>query len=267
MSGVIKSGNTPYLFSFASSAVRLCKAAKNKGIDLRGANFIMAGEPITEDRLAVLERNGAKGIPIYASAETGVIGTGCLNPEAADEVHLAHDLYALIQPEQDENHLSSNKLFITSIENKAPFIMLNLSLGDQAMMTTRKCDCPLQHLGWETHLLNIRSYEKLTAGGITLLDSDLIAVLENILPSIYGGYSTDYQLLEEEIGGEPRLTLLVNPEIGNVDLDDVGKTFLEGIHSKNSILWRTPGFFKVKNQKPILATSGKMLHLHSELSN
>ena len=47
--------------------------------------------------------------------------------------------------------------------------MLNVSLGDQAVMVQHACGCPLQTLGWDTHLYTIRSYEKLTGGGMTSL--------------------------------------------------------------------------------------------------
>jgi hypothetical protein len=53
-------------------------------------------------------------------------------------------------------------------------------------------------LGWTTHLRDIRSQEKLTAGGMTFLDTDLIRVLEEVLPARFGGAPTDYQLVEEE---------------------------------------------------------------------
>ena len=73
-------------------------------------------------------------------------------------------------------------------------------------------------MGWTTHLREIRSHEKLTAGGMTFLDTDLIRVLEEVLPARFGGAPTDYQLVEEEAAeGQPRVRLLVHPRIGAVD--------------------------------------------------
>ena len=37
-------------------------------------------------------------------------------------------------------------------------------MGDRAAVAERACGCPLERLGWTTHLQDIRSYEKLTAG-------------------------------------------------------------------------------------------------------
>lgn len=55
-----------------------------------------------------------------------------------------------------------------------------------------------ERLGWTLHLHGIRSVEKLTAAGMTFLDSDVIRVLEEVLPGRFGGGPTHYQLVEEE---------------------------------------------------------------------
>jgi hypothetical protein len=174
-----------------------------------------------------------------------------------------HDLYAVIHPEGSGENIPPKALFITSVEKKSPFIMLNLSMGDEAAITKRKCGCRMHSLGWETHLHSIRSYEKLTTGGLTLLDTDVIRVLEELLPARFCGGPTDYQLLEDESDGQPSLTLLVSPAIGRVDASEIGEAFLEGIRAANSGLWRTPGFFSVDRRRPIPTVSGKIQHLHA----
>src|SRR5262249_61133511 len=70
---VIAGGNTPHLFTFASSAVRVCEAALACGIDIAGARFMLVGEPTTEARLASMRRVGAQGLPRYATTESGPI--------------------------------------------------------------------------------------------------------------------------------------------------------------------------------------------------
>ena len=40
-------------------------------------------------------------------------------------------------------------------------------MGDEATFSDRSCGCPVEELGWRVHLHSIRSYEKLTGGGIT----------------------------------------------------------------------------------------------------
>jgi hypothetical protein len=83
-----------------------------------------------------------------------------------------------------------------------------------------------------THLSSIRSFEKLTAGGMTFLDADVVRVLEEVLPARFGGAPTDYQLVEDESeDGQPRVLLLVHPSLGPVGPDEMARTFLATIGS------------------------------------
>jgi hypothetical protein len=266
MEGVLRSGQTPYLFGFASSVVLLCERACEAGIDLQGAKFHMVGEPLTPARLKVVRRIGAEGFSRYGTVETGMIGYGCLKPEYADDMHMFHDLCALIQPEQESERLKipNTALFFTSLLPTAPFILLNVCMGDQAFIEQRACGCPMEALGWTTHIHTVRGYEKLTAGGVALWDTDVIRVLEEVLPSRFGGGPTSYQLVEDEIDAHPRITLRVDPAIGPVNTVEIGQAFLEGIYAAGSRLWLTPGFFRVERQAPMTAGSGKILHLHLE---
>lgn len=270
---VLRAGRTPHLLTFGSSAVRLCQAAFDAGVDLRGAHLTMSGEPITEPRLAAIRRTGAEAMPRYATIECGPIGLGCLLPDAPDDLHLLHDLHALIQPseESDISGLPFLTLFISSLRLTAPFILLNVSMGDQAVVLRRQCGCPLERLGWTTHLHTIRSYEKLTCGGMTFLDTDVIRVLEEVLPARFGGAPTDYQLLEDEAAdGQSRLRLLVHPSVGPLDTNAVADVFLtaigtgSGVERLTELLWRDGGFLRVERLSPRTTASGKILHLHLE---
>jgi hypothetical protein len=238
--------------------------ASEAGIELQGAKFHMVGEPTTDARMEVVHRAGAEGIPRYGCVETGMIGYGCLNPEFADDMHLFHDLYAIVQAETEEERLKipETALFVTSLLPTAPFILMNVCMGDQAYVKQRACGCPMEAMGWATHLHTVRSYEKLTAAGITLWDTDVIRVLEKVLPSRFGGGPTSYQLVEDEIDAQPRITLRVDPAIAPASVDEIGEAFLRGIRADANRLWRTPGFFRVVRKAPMTAGSGKILHLH-----
>ena len=208
---------------------------------------------------------------MYASVEAGPIGDGCLQPEAPDEVHLYHDLVALIQPEssQDDSPAGNGGLFVTSLQPDAPLVFLNASLGDRAVRTERQCGCPLEALGWSTHLHTIRSFEKLTACGMTFFDSDVIQVLEEVLPVRFGGGPTDYQLVEQErADGRPDVQLLVHPRLGPLDIAGVAAAFLEAIGAGDgaerimALQWSQAGLPRVERRPPLLTASGKILHLH-----
>jgi hypothetical protein len=220
----------------------------------------------------MIRRAGVEARPYYAIIECGPMGYGCLKPQFPDEVHFPADLHAVIQPgpgRSEARGLPRHALLVSSLRLTAPLILLNVSFGDQAHMLRRSCDCPLERLGWTTHLHSIRSFEKLTAGGMAFLDGDAERVLEEILPARFGGQPTDYQLVEEEADdGQPRLRLLVDPALGPLDLQEVAAAFLTAIgHGSGAervtrLVWRDGNVFRVERTRPHSTAAGKILHLH-----
>lgn len=271
MADVRRDGGIPHLHTHASSAVRICEAAGAAGLDISGAQFTAASEPMTEARMHAVRRTGARAWPQYASVESGVIGLGCLDPAKVDDMHLLHDRFAAIHSEANAR-LPAQSLLISSLRRSAgPFIFLNISLGDQAAIETRSCGCEMERLGWHTHLHTIRSQEKLTAGGMTFLDKDVIRVLEEVLPAQFGGGPTDYQLLEEVSGdGRSRLRLLVDPALGTIDPGALKEVFLAAIGAGSdserimSLLWNDSDILEVERLAPMKTGAGKILHVHQQ---
>jgi hypothetical protein len=271
MTESLRAGARPHLFSFTSSAVALCQAASRAGIDLTGAYLTVVGEPVTATRMNVMRRLGAEVAVRYAIIECSSIGHGCLSPEAADEVHFLSDLHALVRPGPGVTvaGVPPRGLLLSSLRLAAPFVLLNVSMGDEAEVTERSCGCPLARLGWGTHLHTIRSREKLTAGGMTFLDTDVVRVLEEELPARFGGGPTDYQLVEDEgTDGRPRLRLLAHPALGALDEARVVDAFLTAVGRRGGAeevmarMWHDAGFLKLDRRPPYATPSGKILHLH-----
>ena len=52
---------------------------------------------------------------------------------------------------------------------------------------------------------------------MSYLGGELIALLEEALPARFGGSPSDYQLVEDEVGGLARVELLVSPRVGEVN--------------------------------------------------
>jgi hypothetical protein len=277
MAEVLARGDIPHVMSYPSAVVRICRAAAETGMDLGRVVFTSAGEPLTSARLAVIERTGARIILRYSSVESGPIGYACAARGAPDDVHVLRDLVALVQSSSAGDDaggarapLLPQTLLLSTLRASAPLILINASLGDQAVMSERRCGCPLDSLGWTTHLQEIRSHEKLTAGGMTFLDTDLIRVLEEVLPARFGGAPTDYQLVEEEgESGRPRLRLLVHPRLGAVDAEALAEAFLSAIGARAesdrvmALFWRESKLLRVERQAPLTAPSGKIQHLHA----
>jgi hypothetical protein len=85
------------LTGVASSIVRAAIAAHVAGLDLEGLTVLVHGEPLTAARRQHLEAVGAGIIANYASMELPGLTYGCATPNAADDVHLFEDRYALVQ--------------------------------------------------------------------------------------------------------------------------------------------------------------------------
>lgn len=264
-------GRTPHLYGFASPMARLAEAALAAGLDLAGSRVTVTGEPITAARLAPLQAAGVEASLDYGCAEAGgPVSYGCLRPSAPDDVHFCDDLHALIQPEADHSHpeLPARALLLTSLRTSAPVILLNVSLGDRAHVMRRRCGCPLEGHGWDRHLDGIRSFEKLTAGGMTFLDVDVAAVLETDLPARFGGGPADYQLLEtERADGGPALVLRVHPRVGPLDEGAVRSALLDaigagaGAERVMATYWRAAGLPRVERKPPLVSEKGKFLHV------
>ncbi len=266
-----RAGRTPHLYAFASPVVGLCRAAASARVALDGARFTLTGEPITAARLAAVRATGAEATLDYGSAEAGgPVGYGCLRPTTADDVHFSHDLHALIQPGGDppDPRLPPRALLLSSLRASAPLILLNVSMGDQAVVTRRRCECPLDGHGWQTHLGGIRSFEKLTAGGMTFLDVDVVRVLEEELPSRFGGDPADYQLVDQESrDGAPALALRVHPRLGSLDEAAIRQAFLDAIGGGSgsrrlmALYWRSARLPRVVREPPRASPKGKVLHV------
>ena len=269
ISSTLRSRRRPNLFAFVSPALRLCQVAAEAGLDLTGARFTVTGEPLTPARLAVFRRVGAEAVLTYGSMEAGGdIGESCLRPSAPDDVHVLHDLYALVQPGPSSTGLPERALLVSTLRSTSPYVFMNVSLGDQAELTHRTCGCPLESLGWTSHLHSIRSYEKLTAGGMTLLDADVIRVLEEELPSRFGGGPIDYQLVEDEgPDGSARVRLLIHSRVGPLDerkvVDLVLGTIGRGSGAARvlALNWRSAGILQAERRPPLTTANGKVLHL------
>jgi hypothetical protein len=271
MTAMLAQGKTPHVHTYVSSATRLCHAAQAAGLELRGARFMVVGEPLTAAHRRAIEATGASVVARYGIVECGVVGFGCLAAREPDEVHLVDDLHAVVQPNEDGNNGPlPGTLLLSSVRPAAPLILLNVSMGDHGIVKSGACNCPVEALGWSRRLHTIRSYEKLTVGGMTVLDSDVIRLLEEVLPARFGGAPTHYQLVEDHVGGRgPRLRLLVAPAVGAVDEMQVVDAFLEAVSAGSDTAavmasaWRDAGEVRVERRAPFVTDSGKILHLHA----
>lgn len=267
LSSLVREGPPPCVVASPSAAVRVSISAQDRGLPLTGVTFLLGYEPLTEARRQTIEASGARAAPLYGTSESPTIGSQCLYPTAVDDVHVCLDTYAITQRPRPLGHGESvDALLLTALQEASPKIILNMEIGDSGVLVTRRCQCLLDELGYTQHLHTIRSFEKLTGEGVSILGADLYPLMESLFPSRFGGGVLDYQLIErQDERGLPRYDLRINPEVGPVDeraavrllLSEVGRlTRGYGIMAQ---LWKTAGVVQVKREPPIPTPRGKVL--------
>ena len=264
-------GTPGYLEAPVSSAVRVCVAAREHGLDIEGTYFRVGGEPLTETRARIITEAGGRVVAHYSLAEIGRLGVACPAPAAVDEVHVLSDKVVLSQRERSVGGSTVGALFCSTINPAVPKIMVNVELGDHGVLGERACGCPFDRLGYRQHLHTVRSYEKLTSEGMQFVGSELLRLLEEVLPARFGGHPTDYQLVEDEEGGLPKVSLVVSPRVGDVDETRMIATALEVLASSprgragNHIMagvWRDAQTLRVIRREPHANRAAKILPLH-----
>jgi hypothetical protein len=264
------------IYTFASSAVRVCMAAQEAGLNIKGTRFFVTGEPLTPQKKKEIEEAGCRAVPIYGISEAGVIAAGCPQPYAdSDACHFLKDTNSIITHRLMPSHSDTevDSFLFTSLLYESPKILLNVGMGDYGKVWIEPCTCEFGKLGFDVHVSQIRSYEKLTGEGVTFVDTDFINIIENELPKRFGGQSTDYQLVEEEDArGLTRLRLLISPRVGNVDEQEIVETFIqllkvgesspESWAQSGSDIWAQARTLRVKREYPIATGSGKILPFH-----
>jgi hypothetical protein len=261
-------GGSCGILTTPSQALRLALQAKRDGVRLDGVTFITIAEPLTPAKLAGIREAGGRAFSSLGFTEFGRITYGCAAPDGPDDTHICRDAVAVIRRRRSVDAIGTevDALLFTTLLPDARKILMNMESGDYATMTDRRCGCPLDSAGWTEHLVNIRSFEKLNAEGRLFFGSELIALLEEVLPSRFGGTPTDYQLVEhEDAEGFTRLSLFAHPRLGALDEAALVATVDEALRNKhvaNTWVLREAGALRVHRAAPLLTQAGKLMSLH-----
>jgi hypothetical protein len=255
----------------ASNAARIARVASRLGISLAGTKFIVSGEPFTKAKQEVIEKAGARATPRYAYGGSVNIGFGCANPVYTDEIHVNKHLVALFpNPRSRENGgLTLHPLLCTTLHPSVPRLLFNVENGDYGCLTERNCGCALEEVGLSLHLHQIRSFEKLTSEGMNYFYCEFFELMEEVLPAEFGGGPGDYQLVEEEDDqSQTRLTLLVHPDVSDVNenrlLARLKEVLAQGSRNNRfmSNVWQDSGTLRIRREIPHCSGRGKILPLH-----
>jgi hypothetical protein len=271
MSGMVKQYGGCCLHTYTSLAVRICQIARQSGLDLTGAVFFVGGEPVTEAKWNEIARVGAVACSVYGFVEAGFIGAGCRNPVTPGEVHLFQDSFALVQHSREVPHaaISIDAFLFSTLLPSAPKILLNVESGDWGTADSRSCGCAFEKLGLTCHLHNIRGFDKLTGEGMTFIGTDLMRIIEEVLPEKFGGSSGDYQMIEDEDErGLTRMSIIASPELGEIDESSLTAVIINELKKGSDTqrmmaeVWSESGTLQVKRIQPFTTAAGKLIPLH-----
>lgn len=257
-------GDPPrFLMGFASSAVRVGQVAMELGLNLNGRAVFVGGEPVTPDRREFLHSLGLQVIGMYGASDAGMIGSGCPNVVSVDDYHVQLDQVAVI-PGPDAPTTGPVPLLISSLVQTGGKVLLNVDIGDQAVLEQRACDCPLGQMGLDQHLTHVRSRAKQTSEGMTVLSRALWDHAGKVLADA-GATRDDYQIWEiHGADGIARVSLAVSPHL-RIDENAVVDRILTQ-YGKNdpgskiaADVWRQAGTLTIVREKPRLSSGGKLL--------
>lgn len=252
-----------------SNATRIARTALAAGVSLRGTKFVVSGEPFTEAKLAVIAEAGASATTRYSFTEGGIVGLGCANPIAHDEIHVfGHFLTVVERHEHLGGGTAIRPLLFTTLHPLATRLLLNVENGDYGVLEKRDCGCALERAGLTLHLRGIRSFEKFTGEGMNYFFGDLYEFVEKTLPAEFGGGPGDYQLAEEEDdSGQTRLTLRVDPLIESLDEARLLARLRDSLGSGSwgnefqARVWNGSGTLRIRRERPAASARGKILPL------
>ncbi|MGH2403387.1 MAG: hypothetical protein ACRDGN_02880 [bacterium] len=259
------------LITSPSAAVRIAALARKWGETLEDVRFLVGSEPLTAGKAQEIRGMGAVVGTMYVFSEGGAVGVACGDPREADDMHFMADCYAMIlnrRPVVGVGELDA--YMFTSLLPSAPKVMLNVESDDFGEFAVRRCGCVFDQLGFHHHFSGVRSFTKLTGEGATVLGTDCIRILEEVLPAEFGGRSIDYQLLEAEDEDHlTRLFLVVHPDVGSVNERDILNRFAQELRRTEprnvlSALWTQADTIRVVRREPVQTARGKLLPFHTQ---
>jgi hypothetical protein len=270
IAGHRRAGRECFVDTNPASAVRICQAARSRNLDASGTIFRLGGEPYTPGKRRAIEEAGCRGYTYYSMTEAGIMGMACGSPDQTDEMHLLTDKIAVIERPTSVEGLGAqvNALYVTSLLPSSQKILLNVETGDYGTMFERRCACPLETLGLHRHLSGVLSYEKLVSEGMLFIGDVLVRIVDEILPARFGGNGTDYQFVEREENGLPRVDLRVNPRLGAIDEAAVLESVFDALSGADSARamaarrWKDGKTLRVRRDPALGTSAAKILPLH-----
>jgi hypothetical protein len=266
-----RQGKRCCIITVVSNAARIARKALEAGISLEHVTLVASGEPLTQAKKRVMEEAGSRIALRYGPGGLYGAALGCRDPRFIDEMHVPQTMFTFVENPRTLDYAGPpiHPLVQTTTHPVAPRFLLNVENGDYATIIARNCGCPLETVGFTQHIHTVRSFEKMTGEGMNYSASELFELLEEVIPSEFGGGPGDYQLVEEEDDqAQTRLTLVVHPNVGELNEEKLLSRLQNGLaqgsrnHQFVSKIWQDADSFRIKREVPYASARGKILPFH-----
>jgi hypothetical protein len=160
-----------------------------------------------------------------------------------------------------------SSLLFTTLLPTAPNFLINFEVNDSGIIDRTTCDCAFSRAGMNYSIRDIFSFGKLTGQGMTLIGTEIVRLLEQVLPAAFGGYPGDFQLIEREGATQTSIELRVSPRLGVMPIERIRDCFLSELRqvyggSLAARVWRHAEAVQVVLEEPIATSTGKVNPLH-----
>jgi len=257
------------LKTYTSSAMRIAQYAADHGVDISGTLIFTGGEPLTRRRAEFMKALGIQPYARYVATEAGIIGASCTEIRAADDMHIYTDRIALIQRRhkiaQTDHEVAT--FLLTALSRNTPKVLFNTELGDFGDVEVRPCGCLFGSMGMNLHVSGVRSYDKLTGEGMTLLGSELGEVVATLIEECKGS-PDDFQFWEDEdSSGFTKVIVAVSSRVSLPGEQIFADRILARLRLRNegsrmtSQMWEQAATLEVIRAHPVMTKRFKLLPL------
>lgn len=244
---------------FASSLVRLASVALAHGRDLSGVTMFSGGEPLTDVRRTFIESTGARVFPRYLTTEIGLISAACPHRTSTDAMHVFTDRVAIVP--------SEHGLLLSGLTLHSGKVLMNTNLGDTGELSEHACACEFGQLGFTTHIAHVRSQQRLTLEGMTVLVSDFDAAVNESMRRMAGPPDACQYRSDTNARGLEVLRIAISPAVESLDERAFVRSVYDVLRAKGAgtalaaDLWQQADAITVVREQPQLTAGSKLRSL------
>jgi hypothetical protein len=159
---------------------------------------------------------------------------------------------------------SPDGLLMSTLSPHSGQVLLNTNLGDTGELATRTCDCVLGHMGFDVHLARVRSQQRVTMEGMTVMVAELERIIGRIVARAGGGPDSFQCRQVRDERGISRLVIAISPGVPGLSAQAVLEAIHGGLQRQGGgaaiagAVWKQAGSLQVVREQPQLSPGSKL---------